>query len=279
MEIDYKNSPELKKLHSLELIIAKEIKRICDIENIDYFLAFGSLLGAVRHKGFIPWDDDMDIGMTRENYEKFLAVFNKHTDKNKFYLEDWSTEKDYPLAFAKVKLNNTVFMENSIKGTCVHKGIYVDVFPFDICNENEKIRNMKKSVFDILAKLLKFKMGYRPTNPNDNLQLIIRNIMKVCGIIVPKRLIKGLMKSIELSSKNGESSLIWCIYSVYKNDVFDKDCLNEYTMLRFEDTEFSVPKDYDRVLRASYNNYNELPPENKRKLRHFPDKIDFGEYL
>ena len=100
----------LRQVQLDQLEIAKDIKRVCEENGIRYHLAFGSLLGAVRHKGFIPWDDDMDFGMLREDYERFLEIAPKKL-KDEFFLQTWHTDPYYPLAFAKVRKKGTVFQE------------------------------------------------------------------------------------------------------------------------------------------------------------------------
>ena len=133
----------LRQVQLTQLSIAKEIKRICDDHDIEYFLDSGTLLGAVRHKGFIPWDDDMDIAMTRENYDKFLAVAKVELD-SRFFLQTWETDKNYPMPFAKIRLNGTKYVENVFEKAQMHQGIYVDVFPYDVWPQ--KKRKQKKEM-------------------------------------------------------------------------------------------------------------------------------------
>ena len=121
----------LRKVQLLQLKIAKEIKRICDKNNIDYILDSGTLLGAVRHKGFIPWDDDMDIAMTREEYNRFIDVAKIELGEE-YFLQTWDTDNNYPMPFAKVRLNDTRYIENVFENANMHQGIYVDIFPYDV---------------------------------------------------------------------------------------------------------------------------------------------------
>lgn len=100
---------ELKELQKVLLDILKEVKRVCDENNIDYFIIAGTALGAVRHKGFIPWDDDIDIGMTRDNYEKFIKIANTKLSEE-FFLQTMETEEETPFYFAKVRKNKTKFI-------------------------------------------------------------------------------------------------------------------------------------------------------------------------
>ena len=120
----------LKKLHEVEVEILDEVVRICDKYNLDYYLVGGTLIGAIRHKGFIPWDDDLDISMPRADYEKFLEVAPLELDE-KYYLENRKYNEKFHLPFTKIKKNNTEFRETFTSSLDNHKGIFVDIFPLD----------------------------------------------------------------------------------------------------------------------------------------------------
>ena len=120
----------LRKVQLTLLEIAVEIKRVCEENDIRYFLSDGTFLGAVRHQGFIPWDDDMDMGMLRADYEKFCRVAPKAL-KPEYCLESWNTDAGYGLPFAKVMKRNTVYLESKKTTKMREKGFYIDIFPFD----------------------------------------------------------------------------------------------------------------------------------------------------
>ena len=120
----------LRRVQLTLLEIAVEIKRVCEENDIRYFLSDGTLLGAVRHQGFIPWDDDMDMGMLRADYEKFCRIAPKAL-KPEYCLETWNTDSGYGLPFAKVMKRNTVYLESKKNTKMREKGFYIDVFPFD----------------------------------------------------------------------------------------------------------------------------------------------------
>ena len=123
---------KLRKVQLTELKILEKIDEICKKNNINYFLIGGTLLGAVRHKGFIPWDDDIDVGMLREDYEKFINVCLKNGALGKdYYLHCNESDNDYFIPFIKVKKNNTTFAEKNIENINTHKGIFLDIFPYD----------------------------------------------------------------------------------------------------------------------------------------------------
>lgn len=124
----------LDRLHDEMLVIYQEIARVCDRHGLCYFVVGGTLLGAVVHKGYIPWDDDLDIAMPRDDYDRFVELAPAELGE-RFFLHHTTTDPDYWLPFAKVRMNNTVFLEEKRKNVKAHAGIYVDVFPFDYAGE------------------------------------------------------------------------------------------------------------------------------------------------
>ena len=120
----------LRTLQLIELKILLEIKRVCETNNIKYFLIGGTLLGAVRHNGFIPWDDDIDIGMMRDEYKRFLEVFPL-SKGDEYTLETTETDSGHAYLYGKVRLSGTTFQEERNKNVLENQGIWVDVFPFD----------------------------------------------------------------------------------------------------------------------------------------------------
>ena len=148
------------KLRRAQLMIAKEIKRICDLNNINYFLDSGSMLGAVRHSGFIPWDDDMDIGMCCDDYEKFISIAPKELD-NRFFLDNSETNKSNPLVFSKVGLKGTTYIENIGNKNLEHNEIFVDVFPYYYISDNIMERKIEGLEMAFLAQAIMSKSGYK----------------------------------------------------------------------------------------------------------------------
>lgn len=272
---------ELAKLHELEIKIALEIKRVCEKHQIKYFLAFGSLLGAIRHQGFIPWDDDLDIGMLRDDYERFIRVFNKETDSKIFFMENWDTEPCYGHSFTKIKLNNTVFEEYSISKTNTHKGIFVDVFPFDSLVDNpQEIRQFEKRI-RFFRMLYKFKLGYRPTNPSDKSQLLFSKLFWFVGLFVKRSWIKKCLFSQE-TKYNGlqptPPNVVLASGARRCKDYFDRNYLNDTIEVTFDGVQFAVPKEYHKVLTRMYGDYMQLPPVEQRTFRHSAMYINFGPY-
>ena len=127
----------LRKVQLTQLEIAKEFKRICEENNLIYMMESGTLLGAVRHKGFIPWDDDLDMSMPRDDYEKFLSIANEIIDP-KYEIVNWREESAYAHPFCKIIKKNTVYKEEKDGAKDSKNGIYIDIFPYDVYPDDLK---------------------------------------------------------------------------------------------------------------------------------------------
>lgn len=152
----------------LEIIHNELYSMLCDLDdfckenNIQYVLAYGTALGCIRHGSFIPWDDDLDVQMTRENYEKFLKLFKNN---EKYFLQ--KSEEDYPLYFSKLRKNNTTFIEDvpyRKKYKNIHQGIFIDIFPIDKVSSNKFYQSIQIFYSNILISLSLFLRGYKTNN-------------------------------------------------------------------------------------------------------------------
>ena len=268
---------QLQKIHTIQLKIAIEIKRICERYNIKYFLIAGTLLGAVRHKGFIPWDDDMDIGMLREDYNKFLKLCKKELPQYLF-LQTWDTEKDYPFSYAKIRLNGTRLIENFSKEVRVHQGIFIDIFPFDNVPEGKFKRKIQSKVRFILKRLLWIKKGY-----GRNMKTDATKKVKYYGCIIILKIFKytwlmNIYKTVITMYNKSRTSMIVAdgSYSYEKESIKSK-WVDSLQYINFENEQFLTFKDYEGYLTHLYGNYMELPPEDKRR-GHEMIEVDFGNY-
>ena len=134
---------DLMQLHTMLYQILAEIDRVCKRHDIPYFIQGGSAIGAFYNKGIVPWDDDVDVGMTRENYNRFLEVAPKELGAE-YFLEWFGTESNTPFYFAKVKRNNTLFVEHIWKDMDIHHGIFVDIFPYDRVPNNKTLEKLHR---------------------------------------------------------------------------------------------------------------------------------------
>lgn len=275
---DFENyKATLRKVQLVQLEILKEIDAVCKKNNIQYFLDSGTLLGAVRHRGFIPWDDDLDIGMTRENYEKFLKIANHELDEH-FYCLNWHEYDDYGLSFAKVKKKNTLYVENVTRNS-IHSEIFVDVFPYDRYPATSVSKYLQGYPLLLLRVLIKLRAGNIPWAGGSTMKKI-----KYFPVIVASKMFpaKWMIRLYEKTAQryNSNDDYEWYFpqgISRYGAWVLRREWLDNVALIRFEDGEFPGPKDVDSYLKHAYGNYMQLPPEEKRWNRHQILDVKFDE--
>jgi lipopolysaccharide cholinephosphotransferase len=268
----------LSMMHELHLLLMTEVRRICKKHDIPFFLIGGTLLGAVRHKGFIPWDDDADIGMFREDHDRFLAACKTELDHNKFFLQTLHTDKGYGLPFAKLQLKNTKFVERNAAGTTASKGIFVDIFPFDNVPEDKALREKQDRRTYVLKRLLLAKLGYQTWNSSQPLKRLIYKLMTLYTKLRSREnMIAKLEK--EMKRHNGTRTehvvVIGGSYG-YQKETIRRDWFNQTIDMDFEGEAFPVPAAYVPYLEHLYGDYMTPPPVSKRGNRHDILQIDFG---
>ena len=273
----------LRKVQLAQLKIGKEIKRICDLHGIEYFLDGGTLLGAVRHKGFIPWDDDMDIAMTRENYVRFIEAAKSDLGEE-FFLQTWETDKRYPMPFAKVRLNGTVFVENASEKSGIHQGVYVDVFPYDVWCTKKRYKKKIWRKRSFLQAMLFTKCRYLKFKSDSALKYLLKIFMFtflkfLCLFYSKKRLIRKYEKMVnKFNALPGDELYEQTVNLKFGYWIIPRSCFEESVELPFEDELFPCPKNYDEYLTKIYGDYMQPPPEEKRKKGHDIIKVDLGAY-
>lgn len=261
----------LDKLHKVEIEILDEFVRICKKNNLSYTLFAGTLLGAVRHKGFIPWDDDVDVGMLRDDYEKFLKIAHEELD-SKYYLDCFEYNKKYHLAFAKIRKNGTIFDEETAHHLDNHKGIYIDVFPIDNVYDNVERSHINAILIKMIIQTIYVK------NKIYKLSDCRHKILSAFFMIFSHKTLMKLQKKLSTSNKNNNSELVACFLSVYpfKKEVIKRSDVIPTKEIEFENKKYQVINNYDLYLKNVYGDYRKLPPKEKR-VNHMPLKIDFGD--
>ena len=250
----------LEEAKQIMLSILKEIDKVCKEHNINYWLDGGTLLGAIRHKGFIPWDDDIDIAMLREDFEKFKKVA-KLKMKEDFYLEIFDLENIFKGMPLKVRAKNTIYIEKWDKKNSKKKGIFIDVFPFDRFSLNKK--ELRKELFPKYLYQLKTMRFWIKG-------LTIKNILKAIAIVIlkliPNKYVIYLNKKYYLKSlKMKNNTLIGYGYGLTWRNVYNYKDIFPLKKAKFEKSDFPIPKNYDKVLKILYGDYMIIPSEKDRQ--------------
>lgn len=275
----------LRKVQLFHFELLKEFRRTCELIGAKYILDSGTLLGAVRHRGFIPWDDDVDVGMLRKEYDVFLREAPEIL-KEGFYLRAPETDSDYGESYAKLCVASDKYLKNveaDLPFDC--SGITLDVFPYDVFPVDQRKRRTQGKLCDHYKKLLRRKTKYsRYVPPKGLFQRIYYAVHFFCrrcetSFISRDELLKRLRTA--QTSYNGEpSGLVFESGGArafkYGAWVVPESCLRETTELTFEGEKFSCPVDYDAYLKATFGDYMKLPPENERAPKHDAVNRIFG---
>lgn len=267
------NDAALIKLRGVMLELLDEFVRICEENNLVYFLTAGTLLGAVRHKGFIPWDDDLDVAMPRNDYEKFLDIYDRVDTSNYYVLSHRSPDNmvHHNKQFAKFCKKGTVYAESNVNPDR-YSGIYIDIFPFDKCLLF--FVPLQTILIRFLVKLHRIKI--HQSMSKKKIMLFIGKIlcvffpMQCFTVVLPKLLLWGNGFNTEyISSFAGAYG--------YKRETHRYDAIFPLTKIQFEGKYYCAPGKWDLFLKTLYGDYMKLPPVEERFCSHNPEYIIFND--
>lgn len=248
----------IKNLQKVELEILLEVNRICKKHNIRYFLVAGTLLGAIRHKGFIPWDDDIDICIPIEDYRKFCKVTKKELNK-KYFLQNHTTDFT-GMWFSKIRKNDTTAIEIGLESKLHHQGIWIDVFPLiGVKDDKEWIKNLKSKVLPA-KKLINKKIGIMDDMDKNP-------ILKILNYLIPMKILRLIVSSIYRVSFKSPYVFKHCYYlwaSASISPMFESEWFSESCEVEFEGHMLPAPKEWDKYLTTEYGDYMTPPPPEKR---------------
>lgn len=261
----------LKKVQMIQLEMVKYIHRICEQNNLSYIMLGGTLLGAVRHKGFIPWDDDLDIGMPREDYDKLITLLTEKSDPA-YFIQTYETEKHGITPFAKLRKNGTTYLQKGTEGIDFHVGVFIDIFPLDFIPAPLEKKNRRRQLrLREYNFAIKRKEGY----------IVERTGIKRLKSL-PSFVLSFLPKSVLISwidriagscEKTDWYASLFSNYTVDKV-YYSREDLESRMLMEFEDTQLYAPKDWEGLLTRMFKKYMELPPEDKRDSGHNVVKIE-----
>lgn len=259
-----------QRLWSTEVEILDVFHEVCMRNGLRYSLAYGTLIGAVRHKGFIPWDDDIDVLMPREDYEKLLHVWDVDPNRG-FILQEPYTSPDLVVNFGKIRKDHTAFIQAEFeREKKYHKGVFIDVFPLDRVAPS-RFSRMIQRFFCKLVML--YNRGY--TSGNGGVSGLAEKLLLA---IVPKNYYRTIQRWAEKHATrwNDNTNQQWFGFQTvsdmahfYAPNVFDN-----LIELEFEGKYYLAFKDYDKVLRDEFGDYMQLPPEEERTWKHQHVLID-----
>lgn len=261
----------LRQSQLVMLRLLKIVDYICKENNIEYWLDGGTLLGAVRHGGFIPWDDDVDIVMPREDYNRFISIASKALPEDLF-LQTSKTDIEYDMPWMKVRDRNSKIIEYKVGN--YHHGMFIDIFPVDFYVEDrKKVLKIKKRYANIYRM---FTLTKEPFEKVTNKKILLKNCLKFFSkiILFPISLMKRDKMFYKLNSKRdnyikevtdkNSNTVGYGVEVIFWNSFLDKKDIFPLKRYKFEDAEFLVPNNYDGYLRSLFGDYTILPPEKDR---------------
>lgn len=246
------------ELKSIQLEILCVVDRFCRENQIKYWLDYGTLLGAVRHRGYIPWDDDIDLGMFRKDYDKFISEFNR-VGEQKYIVRTCKNDMRFPWTFAKVMDMDTVLYEPDENGYKHH--INIDIFVYDNASDNEAEFRKKFAKCRMYQRMHNQQTGTEPVNGTP-FHRILQSGARIVGKCMPRGFFADLMDK-ERQSLNDNFCGYVANYSISSPRI-PRDIFESIVQLDFEGADYPAPLDYDIRLRYLYGNYMQLPEVEKR---------------
>lgn len=271
----------LKHLQKVQLMILKDFIEICDKNDLEYYAYGGTALGAIRHNGFIPWDDDIDLFMFREDYEKFLKIMSE-LKSEKYDVLNIDIYNDYQYMFSKLSLKGTKFRSAWCLKKSFDVGINIDIFVLDYIPSNKfsfMILKKKSKILKKIAYILEIIQNDYYTSTSKKIIIYgIKFIFKLLNINNKtfKKFYKKLLHKLHNNPKKSDM-IVYDLAAISYDEPLRVNTLKPPKKVKFESIEINVPNDYDSYLKINYGNYMELPPKEKQ-VNHAPQVLDFGDY-
>lgn len=258
---------KLRKLQLIELDILKEIIKICEENNITYYLLGGTLLGAVRHKGFIPWDDDIDIGIKRSDYEKLIDILWKNKIKN-LVIDNPKYNKNSLIYITRIE-NPKFKIKDYSANDCQIRNAWIDIFPIDGMPNNIIKRQFHKFKLLYLRLMFKYSIFSKFVNQRltgrpiyEKILIIIAKLIKPEKFLSKEKRIMKLNKALKKYSFETSNYVVNMLGAYKFREMFPKQIYEEISTYHFEELKLTAPKNYDYVLKQLYGDYMK-EPENK----------------
>lgn len=257
------SAEDLRKLQLIELEMIVEVDRICRNNGIQYSLDGGTLLGAARHKGFIPWDDDADIIFTRHEYAKFCRACNKELDRGRFFLQEYRTDENYRWGYAKIRRKGTEFIRLGQEHMRYKTGVCIDVFVVDHVPDMALARRLYYGVNFFIRKVMYSELGQYAADSGWQ-RGVYRLLYKI-----PRDPMFQLRNCLAARCNRKKTELVSHLLYQYPSKEtkygMPAECFEQYCDMEFEGMQLRGFVDYDRYLTLLYHDYMTLPPEEKRR--------------
>lgn len=263
MNNEYMNEKDLRKMQLIQLDMLKEVDRICKKHNIKYSIIAGTMLGAVRHKGYIPWDDDADIAMLREEYDKFSKICKTELNFDKYYFQDHKNTEGYRWGYGKLRRKNTTFLRKGQEHMPYECGVFIDIFPLDEVPNSK----LKRKEFDIKCTVIR-KILWSEVGQHTEKNRLKRSIFKRFAKIPREKIFDYYEKLKKEGSKENSDWVRILTFPTPNNGEFGykKKWYQNTKQIEFEGYLFEGVSDYDEYLSFKFGNYMELPPIEQRKV-------------
>ena len=271
----------MNALQEKQLDILKCFIKVCDKYNLEYFLVYGTALGAIRHKGFIPWDDDIDVGMPRKDYDEFIKLQDEFKG-TPYFIQTFKSDPCYIYNYAKLRDSSTTFLENAFKNHRINQGVFIDIFPVDgmarEVGDREKIGKKNKFIwrqvyFSYLPALR--RKVHKRTFFKDILLNIVAGLFYVFDIAhYRNKRVERFVKKIPLE----EAKMAGIMFGfTWRINCMDADIFRETIKVPFEDIEVKVPKQYDKYLTNLYHDYMKFPPKEQQVGHHYNSGVSLTQ--
>ena len=253
---------ELKQIQVVQQELILEVKRICQKCGIHFNMVGGTMLGAIRHKGYIPWDDDADIGFLRTEYEKFREACKTELNHEKYYIQDLRDTEGYRWGYGKLRRKGTEFVRLNQEFMPYEQGISIDLMPFD----NVPDRWMSQRVHFLKCFLYR-KLFWSEVGSRTEENLCKRIVYKIMRQIPMKRIIRSYQRFIDAGQRE-KTRLVRILTFPTPKGVYgyERKWYTHLSKYQFEDMMLPGAQDYDSYLLVKYGKYMELPPVEKRKI-------------
>lgn len=256
---------QMDMVKTIEQGILDVFHKICEENHLKYSLAYGTLIGAVRHKGFIPWDDDIDIMMPREDYERLLLIWDTVAPEG-YLLQEYKKDLDYINNFAKIRKDHTTFLQFEMeRNRKYHKGIFIDIFPFDNVAKGEI---SKKIQYIACAVNLLYSRGF-PSGESGLIGVIEKILLKAPNKIYPK--LREAAEKIIKRWNNRKSGQIFSPVTIQSCKVYyPAETFQTLILMEFNGKKYHAISLYDECLKLEYGDYMKLPSKEERVWKHRP---------